>query len=73
MNEYQQKCYDEIKAMFHDEQHDCTNLSKMIEIMFPEDDNDLTTFLRECVAPCLDARADLGQRIMQLFYDWEKP
>ncbi len=72
MNEDQRKLYDNIRNMFHDEKHDCTNLAKMIPVLFPKTDGeDITTEILDSLVPILEARAELGVRVMEIFYDLE--
>ena len=76
MTEDQQTLYDKVREMFHDENLNGINLSKSIAVMFPRaedgvEEDTITTVLNDFVAPCLDARAELGIKIMDIFYQLE--
>lgn len=72
MTKDQRKLYDSIRNMFHDEKHDCTNLAKMIPVLFPEGEgDDITTEILNSLVSILEARAELGARIMDIIYDLE--
>lgn len=73
----QQQLYSQIKEMFHDENLNSTNLAKMIPLLFPrgitvEEEDVLTEFLNDSMIPVLEAKAELGVRIMDIFYQFEE-
>ena len=72
MTEDQQKLYDQIRSMFHDERLQCSNLARMIPLLFPKtEDEEVTAEIMDSLIPILEARAELGTRVMDIFYDLE--
>ena len=72
MNEDQQKLYNSVRSLFHNEYLDCTNLAGIIKAMFPENEEDHTSVVLRSLIPILQARAVLGTRVMDIFYELER-
>jgi len=72
MNEDQRKCYASIRTMCHDELRNCTNISHVIGIMFPDGDDNISLAMREGFKRYFDVRGELGGSMMEVIYELEK-